>query len=253
MVTVLEYVDTKDNNALKFITRVKFLYPLCRSDLTDEENTKRLENAKGNYDYFYIGKDFQLSEPLWFGDFIGSPLPWEDGSFNLYNRTPRNGTSVSTTATNPEIYGMWPPSYSAPHLVRHKNMPAVGNQRGKFMRDRYWGIQLWENTDDLKITLYSTSIAPGFTEDELKAFLPVVGRLLSPRELYGTPIFEYVDKSHPAYATSTVDDRKNLNLQNVLESSIKNDDPAGVNQIQYPHYKPFYLLDEIWNPEWLVQ
>jgi len=113
---------------------------------------------------------------------------------------------------------------------------------------------MWESATDQKLTLYSSNIGPGFTEGELKAILPVGGRLLSPKEIYGTPLYEYVDVGHPLFKNSTPNDRKNVDLHDILMKSITNNDPVGVNQIQYPNpiYTPFYLLDKIWDDRWLM-
>jgi len=277
MYTILEYYDTAAKQ-IKFIVRVKFLTPLHVPSripgMSDNDySVGILAAAQKKYDYYFIGKDFHLSEPIWFGQYVGSPDP-DEGGFIMYNFDNPGGitgfTPSGTLNSNYNSYGVANPSRTA---FGRKSVDAVNNQTkfsvsadGKITftgerynpYPRYWGLQMIANDFNAMMTIYSIDLAPGFAEGELKAILPENARLLNPGELYpqATKSFEYIDLNDGPLYPGEDPMRPNLNrhlfgtLNGVSDGRGNRGGnsalPVGVNQIQYPRYKPFYLEDPVY-------
>ena len=154
MYTVLEYADANDGDKIKFIVRAKFLKNLDLGTINDSR-------AAG--DHFFIGEKYRLSEPIWFGDFVGSPYK--------VSGVDDNGTDVT--------------SFNASFGGRPLNTAWTEEEDAK--RDRYWVCLPLAGENNGTLTIYSTVLAPGFTQEELRAILPEGAKVLTPSLLYDNP------------------------------------------------------------------
>jgi hypothetical protein len=259
MYTMLEYYDT-NTKQVNFIVRVKMLAPLRDPKKADHDNLRALEYARDKKDYFYVGEGFHLSEPIWFGGFVGSPVEDEGGlvahNWNNWNKTPP-GDIIPGAAANRSSY-LVEPNQGTSAVFGRKAMKGTGVQLTGYIRDRYWGLSMMEGKDNMNLTVYSINLAPGFTDGELRAILPAGARMLNPAEIYPpetsiTP--DYINPRKGQILGGETSKRPDLNLHlfgpagasdgrgNRGEASAL---PVGVNQIQYKHYMPFYMQDVIW-------
>jgi len=183
--SIIEYYYADDIYRLPhFIIRVRFLKPLSDSSVRD-----RLDEIKPK-DPWYIGPDFYESEPMWFGEFVGSKLA---GSRTVNVR--RYASPAETTVTSDSnladadkmmFYGL---NYSgtvkdifkAKNLDLTKDTSLAGGALDKLKtpdRDRYIGMQVYTDKQQLAyVNIYNISIVPGFTADEIRSILPDKAKL----------------------------------------------------------------------------
>ena len=251
MYTILEYVQGND---VRYIIRAKFLETIGEHDTAKQTaNYNRLIAAGDKKDYFYIGREFFLSEPIWFGDFVGSPMPPEEPGMVLYNlnKVYPDGFAATAKPADFSSYGVVSPTNSVNTFGR-RALTGTSNHK-PYNRDRWWTWSILQTNPGQNLLLFSIKVAPGFTADELRAIMPEGSRMLKPKEVYKNSTFDYVHDG--IYSGPTVDS-KNPDYNAILFGTTGTSDgkgnrgnnyiyPAGVNQIQYPSYAPYYLKEKI--------
>lgn len=206
MYTILEYKTV--NGAAKFIVRAKYL----RNFLDGTYTVREREQIRLKGDHHFMGKDFYLSEPMWFGDFVGAKSSNEISIKNYINYVSDkdfalNSTSGDFSGDAKGYYAMRVEGDTTQGsfnlLAKSKlldmlsttilpNVPLYYDLRNTFAnlkRARILGMSLDVNAKS-KITLHNLIVGPGFTPEELLAIMPEGAQLLSPKDLFDfTPLF----------------------------------------------------------------
>lgn len=184
LITILEYyVDNQTNP--KYIFRVRILKNL--SDFSDTERA-----VIKTRDPWFIGPDFYASEPIWFGDFVGSSLT-NGGKTVDVRRYDESDPETTVSLLNPrddggdkKFYGLKFGENSNIFKAKVMNIKdnitdtAVRNILSDPKRDRYLGLRVYNhpsNTNPANAFFYEIDIVPGFTADEIRSILPTGGKL----------------------------------------------------------------------------
>lgn len=183
MYTVLEYYDSIQGKASpRYIFRVRFLK---RTDNWDADSNHtapadKLAEIKKK-DPWCIGPNFYLSEPMWFGDFVGI-VASSDKTVKVKNY---DGSSQTVTVTedtsNKTYYALKNSSKSA--VLRNANLPNISG----LLTDgsRYVGVRvIAKNSSNPTnaMTVYGLNFVPGFTINEIRSIMPNNGKLYSIEE-----------------------------------------------------------------------
>jgi len=280
MYTVLEY-KAAGVISPRFIVRVKFLRTLDLDDTANTYNANDRRNLRLNGDHFYMGKDFYLSEPIWFGDFVGAGIGDEELQIRNYKHPVSNDiysndimikSNDFSVANDPQkLYAMWtegdvnvtPNNFHL--LTRGKEMnvrgfpglPAVVDQVfSRANRTRILGMNL--DTSSVAIRLHNITLAPGFTPEELLAIMPENAQLLSPKDIYigmtgvtipARDIRRYNDIGDLNTALfgsgGSSDGKGNESRLNALTGLQDRRPKVGVKDIQFQYYRPYYMLDNL--------
>ncbi|WP_455596377.1 hypothetical protein [Cloacibacillus porcorum] len=205
--TILEYYyANEDKTKPHYILRMRTLKD-TDTELNKMSPARRSEVVKN--DPWFIGADFYDSEPIWFGDFVGSP---EEKSGDIYINTVKNfskdlnNTKIETADYKKNRYPMAvhdeKSSKNAYAIYRGYDLNVWKDLRAKWGKEpwtsdqnlqetyaadgkRYIGVRVWgSNTTTTGVRFYEINIAPGFSIDELRAIMPKGGLLYQVEETY---------------------------------------------------------------------
>lgn len=188
LITILEYyVNDKANP--KYIFRVRIL-----KNLSDFSDAARADIKKK--DPWFIGPDFYASEPIWFGDFVGSSLTNSNKTVKVrrYKASdPETTVSLSSARTDgvdKKFYGLkFGENSTENRIFRAKEMnikdnitdTAVKTILSDPKRDRYLGLRVYnhpkQGNNFADALFHEIDIVPGFTADEIRSILPADGKL----------------------------------------------------------------------------
>lgn len=208
--TILEYYDRNISDGKdhpRFIIRMRYLRPPTPEERTYYQNT----------DPWCVGKAFFLSEPIWFGSFVGDPCQNKQYTVRNYTSTfngnkitlpsPPSGTSERSRYIVKFKYNDKNNNYKTYEAVfKAKLMDVRADLMEKWSswsglsgildtiydteKKRYIGIRVWgTNTSQEGVKFYEINLAPGFSAKELKAIVPENGVLyeladtMTPEEL----------------------------------------------------------------------
>lgn len=247
MCTVLEYLPKDSKTKTAFIVRAKFIRPL------DKFTEQELLTTNYNGDEFFIGKNFFMSEPAWYGDFKGHqykvavegkskelsyPIRNYDNTMGVYKKSTPDGLSETgfdepkpgeEDLLKKQFYGVsgtdFQTNFHSKELKISEKFPEEVLKNIK--RPRGLGFT-FKGRNKAQLTVYRMSIGPGFTPSELKRVLPEGAKLISPRDLY-----------------DDIKEEKDFDLNEVLSKLTPVGEDSGVLNVQYPYYKPYYLQDKI--------
>lgn len=191
--TILEYYNASDPNYLpKYIIRVRFL-----KTLSDSSVSGRLDEIKLT-DPWFIGPEFYASEPMWFGEFVGSRTASDLQTVDVRRYAPTYSTTVTaaaditTSAANRWFHAL---KYSdaVEDIFKARTMDlktdagvVVGSNAYTRLttkdRDRYIGMQVYTDKETAAVDIYAIDIVPGFTADEIRSILPANGKIFEINE-----------------------------------------------------------------------
>lgn len=218
--TVLEYYDEIQGKTYpRHIFRVRFLK---RTDNWDVLNPGEPLSEIKKRDPWCIGPKFYASEPMWFGDFVGSPNTTPNNrtttvkAKNYYYTTPQTATLNRRINIATKIfYALKPPLISPGDVLRKRVMNARAGEKyvnGNDIKDdddkvlnisdnrggtelskpegsRYVGvrgvIKGKDDNDDFEenaLTIYGLDFVPGFSINEIRSIMPENGKLYSLEE-----------------------------------------------------------------------
>ena len=182
--SVIEYYYTDDIYRLPhYIIRVRLLKPLSDSSVRDRLSEIKLK------DPWYIGPDFYESEPMWFGEFVGSKLT-NKRTVNVRRyaspaeTTVKSGSDIAD-ADKMMFYGLnyaetVKDIFKAKDLDLTKDTSLASGALGRLKtpsRDRYIGMEVFTDGQYAYVDIYDIAIVPGFTADEIRSILPANAKL----------------------------------------------------------------------------
>lgn len=192
--SVLEYYD-KDQGKTRprYIIRVRFLKQPADLGLT----AAQLADLRVK-DPWFIGPEFFASEPMWFGDFVGDKIAFDNRTVDVRRY---NSPAVTTASSNVDIpnvssdrfFGL---IYSSISKIMKKiemnlytdardtNGGLTDTRISLTDRDRYLGMMVYIKTPKSTETMniYDISLVPGFTPDEIRSVLPANAKLYNVAE-----------------------------------------------------------------------
>lgn len=217
MYTVLEYYDETQGKAYpRYIYRVRFLRNINDWDDSHIDPNDKLAEIKKT-DPWCIGPRFHASEPMWFGDFIGTVNSTRTTNTttikvrNYFYTNNQNATvsrkidmssrifyglknTVASPAVNSVIRKRLMDARAAEKNVNGTDLEASktrieAGQGGTVLADtyakRYVGIKgTVKNTEHYvdSVTIYDLAFAPGFSINEIRSLMPANGKLYSIEE-----------------------------------------------------------------------
>ncbi len=218
MVTILEYYTNSDKASPHYIIRAKFLDEMKDTDEKDP---------------FGCGESYFLSNPVWYGNFVGSDVnrgeygklyTYSSYNYNNNNNLWYNNTwsyqnnlyitrSPKTTAFNNSYYNgvfqavdmsIMSDIRKASYLNQDGQTTSVNKTTAANLfkapqRDRFIGFRALPGTAGQGTKVYDIVLAPGFTKKELQAIMPRNAKMYELSDILSTSERDKIKKSPDDY------------------------------------------------------
>lgn len=249
--TFLEYYQSGAPKIPRYIVRARIMrFP------TEEERRSCM-----NTDPWCIGKQFFLSEPVWFGGFVGTSTD-RSGSPLKYNYTVKNysgynsdrivlGTTPADTAFKDryvvKFFNKLTGYFRTTEFVFRgrlmdvrtdiNNIADCNKLYDNTYNNRYTAMRVWGTSDAalFQAKFYEINIAPGFTENELKTILPANAKVYELSELVAPTVWNSLSDAAKdelySWKGDSVDGNLNVKLFGSLEKSDGNGNTSNYKNV----------------------